>query len=37
MSQMTTNYLNPVTGWFEQVHGHNGRIHVIKALWREIN
>lgn len=28
MSQMTTNYLNPVTGWFEQVHGHNGRMHV---------
>lgn len=28
MSQMTTNYLNPVSGWFEQAHGHHGRIYV---------
>ena len=28
MSQMTTNYLNPVSGWFEQVHGHHGRMLV---------
>lgn len=28
MSQMTTNYLNPVAGWFEQVHGRHGRMFV---------
>lgn len=28
MSHMTTNYLNPVSGFFEQVHGLHGRIFV---------
>lgn len=28
MSHMTTNYLNPKTGFFEQAHGSHGRIFV---------
>lgn len=28
MSHMTTNYLNPQTGYFEQVHGLHGRMFV---------
>jgi hypothetical protein len=28
MSQMTTNYLNPITDFFEQVHGMHGRMFV---------
>ena len=28
MSHMTTNYLNPVSGFFEQAHGQHGRIFV---------
>ena len=28
MSHMTTNYLNPKTGFFEQVHGMHGRMFV---------
>lgn len=28
---MTTNYLNPRTGWFEQAHGAEGRLFVEEA------
>ena len=28
MSHMTTNYLNPISGFFEQAHGQHGRIFV---------
>ena len=31
MSNMTTNYLNPRTGWFEQARGAEGRLFVEEA------
>jgi hypothetical protein len=31
VSNITTNYLNPRTGWFEQAHGAEGRLFVEEA------